>query len=222
MSLASCNRSIRSTGAGASTATRSRWWVISIVSPARTRRIVAVRLSRSSRMPICANIVTTCYHNLPRAWLQRVRKGRAHALTWRSTILDRPVRDGVIGNTRASGARIWGSSPCPGVRLRPVLTGRFASRRGPSGRVFGPSGPNGAPSAGRRSCACRRLGRNGSSVCRRLGAGPRRKASGQDDQAGAAAYHAPGEQAPYLLQGLRGSATPRGWPTGQAALTRYL
>ena len=30
-----------------------------------------------------------------------------------------PVRDGVIGNTRASGARIWGSSPCPGVARRP-------------------------------------------------------------------------------------------------------
>ena len=31
------------------------------------------------------------------------------------TILAGSVRDGVIGNTRASGARIWGSSPCPGV-----------------------------------------------------------------------------------------------------------
>jgi hypothetical protein len=29
---------------------------------------------------------------------------------------DRPIRDGVIGNTRHSGCRIWGSSPCPGAR----------------------------------------------------------------------------------------------------------
>ena len=36
-----------------------------------------------------------------------------------STILKPAFRDGVIGNTRASGARIWGSSPCPGVHFAP-------------------------------------------------------------------------------------------------------
>ena len=45
----------------------------------------------------------------------RVEREPRRGLTWLLTILAVPFRDGVIGNTRASGARVWGSSPCPGV-----------------------------------------------------------------------------------------------------------
>ena len=47
----------------------------------------------------------------------RVALGRAPAARWypRRRL---SVRGGVIGNTRLSGSRVWGSSPCPGV-LRP-------------------------------------------------------------------------------------------------------
>lgn len=153
MSLAPCKRSMRSTGAGVGTATRPGWWVISIVSPARTRRIVAVRLSRSSRMPVCPDIVPTCCHNFGRSW---AREGRAHALTWRSTILDRPVRDGVIGNTRASGARIWGSSPCPGVVGNGLGEPDTAMRALAWARVWA-SGPDSATREGTLSFPRRRM-----------------------------------------------------------------
>lgn len=52
-------------------------------------------------------------------------------------MLGRPIRDGVIGNTRHSGCRIWGSSPCPGVRLRPVNSRQVAFST-PLGPGFGP------------------------------------------------------------------------------------
>ncbi len=41
--------------------------------------------------------------------------GRRTGLATAPTILRLAFRDGVIGNTRHSGCRIWGSSPCPGA-----------------------------------------------------------------------------------------------------------
>ncbi len=48
-----------------------------------------------------------------------------------------------------------------------------------------------------------------------------RESSGKDDQARAWPITL-SENKPRLLQGLRGAATPRGWTTGQAVLTRHL
>jgi hypothetical protein len=56
---------------------------------------------------------------------------RAHACG-RGACADYPsgaFRDGVIGNTRHSGCRIWGSSPCPGAGFRGAFTGRLAFKR---------------------------------------------------------------------------------------------
>ncbi len=49
------------------------------------------------------------------------------------------IRDGVIGNTPASGAGIWGSSPCPGVVDGPGNAGPFAFLE-QLGTGFGPVG----------------------------------------------------------------------------------
>src|SRR5471032_30750 len=38
--------------------------------------------------------------------------------------------------TPGSGPGDWGSSPCPGVRLRPVNTGRFAFLNHPRARIW--------------------------------------------------------------------------------------
>ena len=44
----------------------------------------------------------------------------------------RALRDGVIGNTSASGAEIWGSSPCPAVFVKgPDASGPFHFRDSP-------------------------------------------------------------------------------------------
>ena len=62
-------------------------------------------------------------------------------------ILGRAFRDGVIGNTRHSGCRLWGSSPCPGasVDVLPFVPWRSARliRSRASGSRSSPRAPRG-------------------------------------------------------------------------------
>jgi hypothetical protein len=69
----------------------------------------AIRAAAGATTPVATAVAGAVAGTSARAARRRVGGAAEGVLT----ILVEPIGDGVIGNTRHSGCRIWGSSPCP-------------------------------------------------------------------------------------------------------------
>ena len=87
--------------------------------PSATRRASRASTSSTTRTPI------------PTTWSECGTLRRSQAA--RYARVGAPLRDGVIGNTRDSGSRIWGSSPCPAAPCRRPRSGAVSRSGRPCG-----------------------------------------------------------------------------------------